>query len=591
MSVSSVAIGTVIGGMDAEAQKNVAGADNQVIEGSQRVTSEVSSFESSPGKPTANTFGIEFCRKRKATDSDNQDTIVIDVDDLQNREPHSQIEKKRREKMNTLIEELSSMIPQCNPVDHKLDKLTVLRMAVQHLKSLQSNSGSYEEDGYKPSFLQDDELRHLILRAADGFLFVVGCDGGKILFVSESVSKILNYSQHDLIDQNLFDYLHPKDMAKVKEQLSSSDVSPCERLIDAKTGLQVNPKFQTGSVRLHAGARRSFFCRMKCNKIMVKEENPSSKKKDHRKYCTIHCTGYLKIWPVTEVKMEEESDAEKDSNNFSCLVAVGRLHPYIGPQNSIEIKIKPTEFITRYTVDGKFIYVDQRATVILGYLPQELLGTSCYEYFHHDDHTHLTDQHKAVLQSKEKIMTNSYKFKTKDGSFITLKSQWFSFINPWTKELEYIVSVNTVVAGHSEYKEDALVACGSQSSEDTSQRSFLCAPGMSSGTVLGAGSIGTKIANESLDLLRLHSSPSNSDLSPTSLLRKSVPLSGASNAVPKRELVQLSPSEIEELDTADQSLTSFQNHEHLRKKIECQQIFYIGPLDSGKPVLKSTYKC
>nr|XP_033807869.1 aryl hydrocarbon receptor nuclear translocator-like protein 2 isoform X3 [Geotrypetes seraphini] len=526
MSVSSVAIGTVIGGMDAEAQKNVAGADNQVIEGSQRVTSEVSSFESSPGKPTANTFGIEFCRKRKATDSDNQDTIVIDVDDLQNREPHSQIEKKRREKMNTLIEELSSMIPQCNPVDHKLDKLTVLRMAVQHLKSLQSNSGSYEEDGYKPSFLQDDELRHLILRAADGFLFVVGCDGGKILFVSESVSKILNYSQHDLIDQNLFDYLHPKDMAKVKEQLSSSDVSPCERLIDAKTGLQVNPKFQTGSVRLHAGARRSFFCRMKCNKIMVKEENPSSKKK------------------------------------------VGRLHPYIGPQNSIEIKIKPTEFITRYTVDGKFIYVDQRATVILGYLPQELLGTSCYEYFHHDDHTHLTDQHKAVLQSKEKIMTNSYKFKTKDGSFITLKSQWFSFINPWTKELEYIVSVNTVVAGHSEYKEDALVACGSQSSEDTSQRSFLCAPGMSSGTVLGAGSIGTKIANESLDLLRLHSSPSNSDLSPTSLLRKSVPLSGASNAVPKRELVQLSPSEIEELDTADQSLTSFQNHEHLNDDSE-----------------------
>lgn len=57
--------------------------------------------------------------------------------------------------------------------------------------------------------------------------------------------------------------------------------------------------------------------------------------------------------------MEEERDSKEDSN-FTCLVAIGRLYPYTVPQNSGEVKVKPTEFITRFAVNGKFVYVDQR---------------------------------------------------------------------------------------------------------------------------------------------------------------------------------------------------------------------------------------
>ncbi|XP_054633285.1 aryl hydrocarbon receptor nuclear translocator-like protein 2 isoform X2 [Dunckerocampus dactyliophorus] len=484
-------------------------------------------------------LGLEMPRKRKGS-VDNQETKLAlftsdYMDEDQNgsdeedqhakmkcfREPHSQIEKRRRDKMNTLIDKLSAMIPTCNPMSRKLDKLTVLRMAVQHLKSLKGSSSSFSELNYKPSFLPDEELKHLVLKA-------------------------------ELIGQSFFDYVHPKDMGKVKEQLSASELYPRERLIDAKTGLQVQADLPVGATRLCSGARRSFFCRMKCNKISVKVEEKelqasTSKKKESQKYCTVHCTGYMRSWPSSQLEAEGECDAEKqESSHFSCLVAVGRIHSHSSPQVNGDFRVKPTEFITRYAMDGKFTFVDQRATTILGYLPQELLGTSCYEYFHQDDLPHLADRHRKVLRSKEKIETNCYKFKTKYGSFVTLQSQWFSFVNPWTKEVEYIVSTNTVIShDHSRKSQSGNKteqSSASKASGEDGKKSLPVIPGISTTPMVYAGSIGTQIANELLDFHRMHSSPSSGNVSPFSLPQDKSLLTNhdqVSNNVPNGEATEM----------------------------------------------------
>ncbi|XP_070997129.1 basic helix-loop-helix ARNT-like protein 2 isoform X4 [Oncorhynchus clarkii lewisi] len=470
----------------------------------------------------------ELSRKRKG-DLDNRENGDAQIEEQQSRsedddqqvkikwfrEPHSQIEKRRRDKMNTLIDELSAMIPSWNPMAKKLDKLTVLRMAVQHLKALKGASSSFTDVNYKckPSFLPQDDLKHLVLTATDGFLFVVSCDRGKILFTSESVLKFLNYSRLELIGQSLFDYVHPKDISKVKEQLSASGLYPRERLIDAKTGLQVQD-LPVGAVQLCTGARRSFFCRMKHSRTVMKTEDKtiqpsSSKKKESQRYCTVHCTGYMQSWPSTQ--LDAESD-DNESSHLSCLVAVCRVHPNNACQPSREVKVKPTQFVTRFAIDGKFIFVDQQATTVLGYLPQELLGTSCYEYFHQDDLQHLAETHRKVLRSKEKIETSFYKFKTKLGSFVMLQSQWFSFINPWTKEVEFIVSTNRVLGpGHTETEQPS----SSELLDEERKRTILI-PGISSGmaTMIYAGSIGTQIANELLDSNRVNCSPSSGTSSP-----------------------------------------------------------------------------
>lgn len=162
------------------------------------------------------------------------------------------------------------------------------------------------------------------------------------------------------------------------------------------------------STRLCPGARRSFFCRMKCkNSVQVKEEHDSSnvtgtnrrnkKQMTDKKFCVVQCTGYLKSWAPEKLTVEEQ-DSESEgsyslSANFQSLVAVGRLvdfnNGFFKPNNqksnstvSSSSNTQPDpvmrniQFTSRHAMDGKFLFVDQRATLVLGFLPQELLGTS-----------------------------------------------------------------------------------------------------------------------------------------------------------------------------------------------------------------------
>ncbi|XP_051802467.1 aryl hydrocarbon receptor nuclear translocator-like protein 2 [Acanthochromis polyacanthus] len=434
------------------------------------------------------------------------------------REPPRQIEKRRRDKMNNLIDELSAMIPACQPMARKPDKLTVLRKAVQHLKALKAGTSSaFTDTTGKLSILPHDDLRHLLLRSADGFLLVVSCDQVKILFISESVSKILNFNRMDLTGQSLFDFIHPEDINTVKEQLSSSDMSSRQRLIDAATGVQVQVDAPVRTSHLSSGARRSFFCRMKHSRVAGKHEDKHSlpstyEKKDSYRYCTLHCTGYMRSWPSSQ--LDSEGDVDKETSSLTCLVTVCRLIPHVSQQPSEEINVKPTEFVTRCAIDGKFTLVDQQATTVIGYLPQELIGTSCYEYFHQDDLPYLAEKHRQVLRSQEKIETKCYKFKTKNGSYVLLQSQWSSFTNPFTKEVEFIVFSNKVILGRGHTKDDEGVSSSETLHEDTKQIPVI--PGLSSGvgTMIYAGSIGTQIANEFIDSYRVNSSPSSGASSP-----------------------------------------------------------------------------
>lgn len=252
--------------------------------------------------------------------------------------------------------------------------------------------------------------------------------------------------------------------------------------------LPVKTDIPQGLSRLCPGARRSFFCRMKYkNAVHIKEEtenggpdscSPSSssmnghaglpgnsastttkegkrgksKLNADKRFCVIQCTGYLKSWAPAKMGLEEpeqdqEQEADGESSNLSCLVAVGRIPPNVFAQPNTQPSETPRTitFLSRHAMDGQYLFVDQRATLLMGFLPQELLTTNMYEYFHHDDIPALAEAHKSALQGLEKVRTCVYRMRAKDGSFIRVQSEWRGFRNPWTKDVEYMIAKNCVV--------------------------------------------------------------------------------------------------------------------------------------------------
>ncbi|XP_045109852.1 aryl hydrocarbon receptor nuclear translocator homolog isoform X5 [Portunus trituberculatus] len=381
--------------------------------------------------------------------------------EIERRENHCEIERRRRNKMTAYIAELSDMVPTCSALARKPDKLTILRMAVAHMKALRgmevtngSGMGNTNADGtYKPSFLTDQELKHLILEAADGFLFVVACDTGRIIYASDSVTPVLNQPQSDWFGSSVYDHVHPEDVDKVREQLSTQEPANQGRILDLKTGT-VKKEGHQSSMRLCMGSRRGFICRMKVGSVTpenmnsghlnrLRQRNSLGPANDGHNYAVVHCTGYIKNWPPTGVQMDR-GEEEAHGASHCCLVAIGRLQVTSTPNTSdLMGSNSQNEFISRHAMDGKFTFVDQRVMTVLGYSPQELLAKPCFDFFHPEDQTHMKESFDQVLKLKGQVMSVMYRFRGKNREWVWLRTSAFAFLNPYTDDIEYIVCTNT----------------------------------------------------------------------------------------------------------------------------------------------------
>uniref|UniRef100_A0A1I8P5B3 Uncharacterized protein n=1 Tax=Stomoxys calcitrans TaxID=35570 RepID=A0A1I8P5B3_STOCA len=247
-----------------------------------------------------------------------------------------------------------------------------------------SDKKSSEEDGKEDNSI---ESTRLLKQTLDGFLLILSNDGD-ITYVTDNICDYLGISKIDMLGQQIWEYAHQCDHAELKEALNIK-----------RNGLSDKIKDEHMQEEGISTDHRDLFVRLKCT-LTSRGRSINIKSASYK---VIHITGHLVV----------------NNKGDRVLVAMGRPIPH--PSN-IEIPLGSTTFLTKHSLDMKFVYVDDKMFDLLGYKPEDLLETSLFDRHHGIDSDSLMMTFKNVL-SKGQGETCRYRFLGKYGGYCWLVTQ------------------------------------------------------------------------------------------------------------------------------------------------------------------------
>uniref|UniRef100_A0A8C6T1V0 Neuronal PAS domain protein 2 n=1 Tax=Neogobius melanostomus TaxID=47308 RepID=A0A8C6T1V0_9GOBI len=350
-----------------------------------------------------------------------------DEKDRAKRASRNKSEKKRRDQFNMLIKELCTMLQgQGHP--RKMDKSTILQRTIDFLQKQKDITAQNEtcdvKQEWKPSFLSNEEFTQLMLEALDGFLVALTTDGN-IIYVSDSVSSLIGHLPSDMVDQNILNFLPEREHGEVYKLLSSHMLmtDPIAADFDGETHIE-------------------FCCHLARGNIDPKEPPV---------YEYVKFVGDFKFQnnvptsPCNGLELTIPRTLQSSLEEQVCLIATVRL---VTPQflkDLCNVEEACDEFTSRHSLEWKFLFLDHRASPIIGYLPFEVLGTSGYDYYHVDDLELIAQCHKQLMQFG-KGKSCYYRFLTKGQQWIWLQTHYYITYHQWNSKPEFIVCTHTVVS-------------------------------------------------------------------------------------------------------------------------------------------------
>ncbi|NWR56867.1 AHR protein, partial [Bucorvus abyssinicus] len=330
--------------------------------------------------------------------------------------------KQHRDRLNQELNKLTSLLPFPEDVCTRLDKLSVLRLAVGYLKVKSYLMAAATDVGdcmldqprapggdrwTEPQV--DRELfpeGELLLQALNGFVIAVTGDG-YIFYISPTVQDYLGFHQSDLIYQSVYELIHADDRAAFHRQLHRAP--PASSSQHAADAFPTNQPLLAGCSavscpqHLHpektSFVERSFTCRFRC--LL---DNSSG-------FLALNFHGRLKF-------LLGQQKAASDKS----LLALFAIATVLQPLSILELRTKTLIFQTKHKLDFTPMACDSRGKVVLGYTEMELCRRgSGYQFVHAADMMHCAENHVKMMKTGESGLT-VFRLLTKKGSWMWVQA-------------------------------------------------------------------------------------------------------------------------------------------------------------------------
>uniref|UniRef100_A0A8C7ALU3 Period circadian regulator 3 n=1 Tax=Neovison vison TaxID=452646 RepID=A0A8C7ALU3_NEOVI len=299
----------------------------------------------------------------------------------------------------------------------KPSTVDALNYALRCVHRVQANSGFFQtlsQSGAPQAAAATYSLEELETATSgypskntDTLVAVFSFLSGRLVHISEQAASILNCKKEFLESSPFVELLAPQD-------------------VSAHTAHAHLPLWNSWTQRASqydSTPVKSFFCRIWGGQDTEQEKH----------YCPVRIIPYL---------LHVRSSAQLESEPC-CLILVQKIHSgYEAPRIPVDKRI----FTTTHTPGCIFLEIDERAVPLLGYLPQDLMGTSVLAYLHPEDRSLLLTVHQKVLKyaGHPPFEHSPIRFCTQNGDYVILDSSWSSFVNPWSRKVSFIIGWHKV---------------------------------------------------------------------------------------------------------------------------------------------------